>query len=69
MAMFAVGSLLLFITASPWSASPPEQGICFQIDHSDKGERAEAQPRGVACSKAHDKSVADLGMELGHALF
>lgn len=66
MAMFAVGSLLLFSAAHPRYASPPERGICFQIDHSDKGARAEAQLRGVACSKAHDESVADVGMELGH---
>jgi len=69
MAVFAIGCLLLFSAAHPRSDSPPERGTCFQIDHSDKGERAEAQLWGVACSKAHDKSVTDLGMELGHFLF
>lgn len=64
MVVFAAGSLLLFSTA-PAS----EQEICFQIDHSDKEERAGGQLWGGACSKAHDRSVTDLGMELGHSIF
>lgn len=67
--MLAIVCLLLFSTACPQYTSPPEQGIYFQIDHADKGERAEAQLQGVVCSKAHDNSVTDLGMELGHFLF
>lgn len=69
MDVFAVGCLQLLSPACSRHASPPERGICFHADHSDKAERAEAQLRGVACSKAHDKSVAHLGMELGHFLF